>query len=113
VALAATIHLALMGREGLREVADASVRNAHYAYRMLTERGVEALYPDTPFFREFAIRLPSGSREAIRRGVDQAVLPGVSLARFPDLDVEDGLLIAFTEKHTREEIDGLVDLLSE
>jgi glycine dehydrogenase subunit 1 len=112
-ALAATIHLALLGREGLREVAEASVRNAHYALRTLTERGVEALYPDAPFFREFAVRLPSGSREAIRRGVERGVLPGVSLERFPDLDVEDGLLIAFTEKHTKEEIDALVDLLCE
>ena len=112
IALAATIYLALMGREGLRQVAETSVQNAHYARSELASRGIELLYPDTPFFREFAIQTTSDARRVIRRGVDRGLLPGVCLDRFPGLSLEDGLLLAFTEKHTKADIDTLVGFLA-
>ena len=112
-ALAATIHLALVGREGLREVALVSVQNAHYAQAALADAGVEPVFPDTPFFREFAIRTGRPGREVVRDGMEKGLLAGVYLSRMPGLDVEDGLLLAFTEKHRRDDIDRLVAFLSE
>jgi glycine dehydrogenase subunit 1 len=112
-ALAATVHLSLLGREGLREVAEASLQNAHYAWRRLRDvDGVEALYPDTPFVREFAVKTRENSRAILERGFEAGILAGVSLSRFPALAAPDGLLLAFTEKRSREEIDRLVDLLA-
>ena len=110
-ALAATIHLTLLGPEGLRTVAETSVRNAYYARDRLVESGVELLFPDAPFFREFAVRVPD-SRETLARGLERGILAGVSLARFPGAE-GDGLLLAFTEKHVKADIDALVETIAE
>ncbi|MCL7961226.1 MAG: aminomethyl-transferring glycine dehydrogenase subunit GcvPA [marine benthic group bacterium] len=112
-ALAATIHLSLLGRAGLRKVAEVSTRNAHYARsRLEAIEGVELLYPDSPFVREFAIRTEENSRAILERGFSAGVLAGVSLSRFPSLGAPDGLLLAFTEKRSREEIDRLIDVIA-
>ena len=112
-ALAATIHLALLGRSGLRAVAEASLQNAHYARRKLAEvAGVDLLYPGTAFVREFAIRTVEHSRAILERGFAAGILAGVSLSRFPSLPAPDGLLLAFTEKRSRAEIDRLVEVIA-
>ncbi len=112
-ALAATIHLSLLGREGLRDVAESSVQNAHYAWRKLQNvDGVTPLFPDTPFAREFAVATRENSRSILERGFEAGILAGVSLSRFASLEAPDGLLLAFTEKRSREEIDRLVDVLA-
>lgn len=110
--LAATIHLATLGPAGLRQVAEVSARNAHYAFdRIVTLDGVRPLYPETPFFREFAIATDEDSRKILERGMERGVLAGVSLSRFPELGAPDGLLIAFTEKRSRGDIDLLVEVI--
>jgi glycine dehydrogenase subunit 1 len=112
-ALAATLYLAMIGRSGLRQVAETSVQNAHYAARRIAELGgFELIYPDTPFVREFAVRVPEDPRAILSRGLERGVLAGVRLARFPELETPDGLLLAFTEKRNREEIDLLVEVLA-
>lgn len=111
-ALAATLYLSLVGREGLRQVAETSIQNAHYARRKLEEAGVELLFPGAPVAREFAVRTADESHAVIDRGVEAGLLAGVSLARFESLQVDDGLLLAFTEKRNRAEIDRLVDVVA-
>ncbi len=103
-----------MGREGLRQVAEASAQIAHYAYdRIVAIPGLEPLFPDAPFFREFAIKTAKPARAIIERGAERGVLPGVALSRFPQIDVEDGLLIAFTEKRSAKDVELLLDVLKE
>ena len=112
-ALAATVHLSLLGRAGLHEVAESSVQNAHYAWRKLQDvDGVTPLFPDTPFAREFAVATEEDSRSILERGFEAGILAGVSLSRFESLESPDGLLLAFTEKRSREEIDRLVEVLA-
>ncbi len=112
-ALAATIYLSTLGREGLRQVAETSARIAHYAYDRITEIGYEPLFPNTPFFREFAVKTPVASRAVIEHAAERGVLAGVALSRFPQLDVDDGLLIAFTEKRSKEDVELLLQVLKE
>ncbi|MGD8495386.1 MAG: aminomethyl-transferring glycine dehydrogenase subunit GcvPA [Gemmatimonadales bacterium] len=112
MALAATVYLSLVGREGLRQVAETSIQNAHYARRRLQEAGVELSFPDAPVAREFVVKTKEESWKVIDRGVAEGLLVGVSLQRFRSLQVDDGLLVAFTEKRNREEIDRLVGVLS-
>ncbi len=112
-ALAAAIYMSTVGREGLREVAEASTQIAHYAFDRLVDSGIEPLFPDSPFFREFAVRTRGPARAVIEQGAKRGILPGVALSRFPHIDIVDGLLIAFTEKRSKDEVDLLVDVLKE
>ena len=103
MAVAAAIHLSWLGPQGLREVGRACASKASYAAERLTAiDGVELVFPEAPFFKEFALRLPrgaSGVRDAL---VDRGYLAGVPLT---DLDA-NALLVAVTERRTREEIDA-------
>lgn len=101
VALAASIYLTLVGPRGLRAVAERSHQLAVYAAKQLAERGISRLY-DQPFFKEFAIALKD-PKEANRRLLEQGIIGGYELPQ--------GMLLAFTEKRTKAEIDLLVDVL--
>jgi len=116
-ALAATVYLSTVGKMGLQQVAESSAQLAHFAYdRIIEETNLQPLFPGAPFFREFALKTPGPARAIIERGAERGLLAGVALSRFPHLDVEDvedGLLIAFTEKRSREDVELLLEVLKE
>ncbi|MGH2712853.1 MAG: aminomethyl-transferring glycine dehydrogenase subunit GcvPA [Thermoleophilaceae bacterium] len=100
-ALAGVVYLSWLGRRGLVELAELMLRRTHYAREAL---GLEAINPG-PVAREFAVRVPDldGLFERARA---QGINPGYRLARdYPEY--EDGLLVAITERRTREQIDAL------
>jgi glycine dehydrogenase subunit 1 len=104
-ALCATVYTALMGPEGLREVAELSVSKAHYLAERLDKAGLKLRYPDAPFLWEFAVELPDVARsnEAL---LDAGMIGG--------LDLGDGaMLVAVTEKRTREELDAFVEVVAD
>lgn len=113
-ALAATIYLAAVGRSGLQRVAAASLRNAHLAFERITALdGFEPIFPGGPFFKEFAVRTPRPAAEVVASARKQGVLAGVPLSRFhAAFEVGDGLLVAVTEKRSRQDIERLVTALS-
>ncbi len=103
-ALAATVYTALMGPEGLREVAELSVSKAHYLADRLKDSGFELRYPDAPFLWEFTVELPdvAAASEAL---LESGIVGG--------LDLGDGaMLVAVTEKRTREELDAFVEVVA-
>jgi glycine dehydrogenase subunit 1 len=107
-ALRASIHLALLGPKGLRQVAELSTRKAHYAAQVLAAvPGISLAWPAAPFFKEFAIRLGGRDAQPVLDAVENAGFHGgVPIGRwYPDL--HDAVLVAVTEKRTRQEIDGL------
>ncbi len=59
------------------------------------------------------MKTPVASRAVIEHGAERGVLAGVALSRFPQLDVDDGLLIAFTEKRSTEDVELLLQVLKE
>jgi glycine dehydrogenase subunit 1 len=97
-AVAAAIYLTLMGPRGLKEVALRCHQLAVYAQKQLEVAGFPLLYKQ-PFFREFVVETPN-AQEINRRLLEQGILGG--------LEVEGGMLLAFTEKRSRQEIDRLV-----
>jgi glycine dehydrogenase subunit 1 len=110
MAIAATVYLAWLGPRGLEELGRACASKAAYAAERLTEvPGVELLHPDAPFFKEFPIRLPRPAAEVRDALVERGFLAGVALG---DADGH-ALLVAVTERRTREEIDGLARALKE
>ena len=110
MALAAAVYLGWLGPEGLVELGRRCASKAAYAAARLTEiPGVELLFSDAPFFKEFAVRLPRPAPE-----VRDALLHLGYLAGVPMVDAGGhALLVAVTEKRTREQIDGLAAALAE
>jgi glycine dehydrogenase subunit 1 len=100
-ALAGVVYLSWLGRRGLVELAELMLRRTHYAREAL---GLEPINPG-PVVREFAVRVPDLDG-LFERARDQGINPGFRLGRdYPEY--EDGLLVAITERRTREDIDRL------
>ena len=115
VALGATVYLALMGKEGLRKVAELGVQRAHYATQVLGQiPGYGLVYPH-PFFREFVLRTPVSGTEVNRFLLGRNIIGGIDTASaYPDVPaLENGLLLAFTDMTARSSIDDLAAALRE
>jgi glycine dehydrogenase subunit 1 len=112
LALAAAIYLSLLGKTGLRKVAELNYHKAHYAAQEISALPGYELAFDAPFFNEFAIRCPRPADEVNAHLLDYDILGGFPLGTvYPDMD--NDLLIAVTEMNSREEIDLLVQTLVE
>jgi glycine dehydrogenase subunit 1 len=105
-ALAGTIYLSWLGKRGIVELATLMLRRTHYARETL---GLEPINPG-PVVREFAVRVPDLDA-AVERARKAGINPGFKLRRaYPEY--EDGLLVAITERRTREQIDRLAAVLA-
>lgn len=112
-AVAATVHMALLGREGLTTMARACYSGARYLRGRLTELDGFSLVHSAPTFHEFALRCPLPARVAIEAVRETTgIEAGFDLGRL-DPAWDDQLLIAVTERRTREECDALVAALKE
>jgi len=104
IALRATIYLALLGKEGLREVAELCVQKSHHAARLAAEiPGYRLAHPGA-FFREFVLECPVDAASVVEAGRAGGLLMGVDLGRF-DPAWKRRLLVAVTEQRSAEEID--------
>jgi len=107
---AATVYLSLLGKKGVRRIAEVNVNRAHETRaRLLAEAKLTSCFTG-PFFNEFVVRVGDLARWE-KRCLAEKVVPGISLARwYPEL--ADALLVCVTEMNEREEIDRLVRGLS-
>ncbi len=113
-ALAFSIHMTLLGGEGLAKLARINHSRAQAAAaRLARVPGVTIL--NGAYFNEFTLILPTDAREVVRQLADRQVLAGVALGRlYPGIaDLERGLLVAATETTTGEDIEALADALEE
>ena len=109
-ALGSLVYLTLLGKQGLVEVAKLCVSKAQYARRRLTAvPGVSARF-DAPVFNEFVVELPRPALAVTKQLVEHGFAAGVPLSRYYG-DMANSLLIAVTEKRTRQEIDALAQIL--
>jgi glycine dehydrogenase subunit 1 len=110
-ALAMTMHLSLLGRQGVRELAGQNLAKARYAREKLEAiPGVERVFP-APTFNEFVLRLPRSVRLVNQALLEDKIIGPLALGRFyPEL-TKCGLFCV-TETTTREEIDRLADSLT-
>lgn len=108
LALRASIYLAVMGPSGLRQAAELSTRKAHYAADQLAKvPGLSIAFPG-PFFKEFVVRSSKDPRKVLAEVGKLGYHGGIALGDwYPDL--ADAILIAVTEKRTKEQIDGLAE----
>lgn len=111
MALRASVFLAAMGPQGMRQMAELCLQKAHYAQDQLAATGtVEAVFAD-PFFHEFVVRPKNGNpQKLLDAAQEENFFAGVPLGRwYPHL--ADCLLVSVTEKRTKAEIDRLAELV--
>jgi glycine dehydrogenase subunit 1 len=108
---AATVYLSLLGRTGLRRIAEVNVARAHDTHaRLINEAGLASCFTG-PFFNEFVIRTRDLARLEKRCAANK-IVPGIALGQwYPELP--GALLVCVTEMNEKEEIDRLVRDLSD
>ena len=112
IALAATVYLSLLGKNGLREVSELCYHKAHYAASQIAALPGYELWHQGPFYHEFVVRCPRPVEEINAHLLEHDVLGGYDLGQdYPEL--KDHMLIAVTEMNSKEDIDLLVDVLAE
>jgi glycine dehydrogenase subunit 1 len=106
MAVAAAVYLAWLGPDGLAELGRRCMAKARYtAERLANLGGVRLMWPQADFFKEFAVATEVGPEEVRRRLLGAGFLVGPVL--------EGGLLVAVTERRSREEIDRFVKAFEE
>ena len=106
MALYVTIYMSLLGKQGLKEVAELSYAGAHYLYDQLMCTGRFSRAFDKPFFNEFCVRYDGDVDELLSHCAAAGYLAGVKID-------EHTLMLAVTEKRQKHEIDELVELMKE
>jgi glycine dehydrogenase subunit 1 len=110
-ALTAIVYLCMLGKQGLKELAQVCADKAWYLQQRLLEvPGVSLRFPDRWYFNEFVVDLPLPADKVIRKLMTREISAGFPLVRYwPEMD--RSLLLAVTEKRTKEEIDLFAHLL--
>jgi glycine dehydrogenase subunit 1 len=112
LALGGLVYLCWLGPDGLRELGERCMALSAYAKERLAEAGFEPAFPARMSFKEVTVRVGRPAAEVIREVRARGVHPGYRLGRdYAGLD--DCLLVAVTEKRTREDVDRLAEVLAE
>jgi len=110
-ALMASVYMSLLGKEGLKQTAQLCADKAGYAYKCLTSiPNVKPRFKDNWFFNEFVIDLPSDAADVIDSLIEKGLAAGFPLSRYYK-DMENSMLIAVTEKRTKQQIGMLAEAL--
>ncbi len=112
MALAACIHLAALGKHGLKQVAKLCYQKAHYAAREIAKIPGFKVKMDLPCFHEFVVSCPKPVQEINEILIEHGIIGGYDLGQdYPEHD--DHMLLCCTEMNSRVEIDELVERLAE
>jgi len=111
LALASAIYLSVLGKNGLKQVANLCYQKAHYAARELSKIKGYKVSSET-FFHEFVLECPQPASDVNAHLLEHGILGGYDLGQdYPSH--KNHLLVAVTEMNSKEEIDTLVEVLSE
>ena len=110
MALAAAVYLSLLGRQGLRRVAELCYHRAHYAAAQIAQLPGYQVLDRGPFFKEFVVKTPRPVVEVNAVLRNQGIIGGYDLSGdYPHLG--DAMLLCVTEMNARADIDALVTAL--
>jgi glycine dehydrogenase subunit 1 len=111
LALRASVYMATMGPQGLREAAQLCFNKASYLVSRLKAAGLSTRFEKQAFFNEVLVKLDRPVKQALADASDAAILAGYDVGEhYPEL--VDCILVAVTEKRTRAQIDALVEVLA-
>ena len=108
--LTATIYMSMMGKEGIKQLAEQSYHKAHYLAEKICQVPGFKMLNDKPFFREFFILTEKDPNQVLLALEAEGIMGGINASVFPG--GKKGLLIAVTEKRTRAELDKYVEIIS-
>ncbi|GAP11017.1 glycine dehydrogenase (decarboxylating) alpha subunit [Bellilinea caldifistulae] len=112
MALAATVYMSLLGKTGLRQVAELCYHKAHYTAQQINQIPGFEVDLKAPFFHEFVVKCPDSVEEINEYLLDNGILGGYDLGNdYPHL--KNHMLLAVTEMNTREDIEILCEALKE
>lgn len=111
--LAATVYLALMGKQGLRQVAQLCYHKAHFAAEQINALNSYSVDLEQPFFNEFVVQCPVSVSEINTYLLDNwGIIGGYDIQQhYPER--RNQMLVAVTEMNSREEIEMLATALAE
>lgn len=105
-ALAVTIYLSLLGKKGLKSLAEQNFAKAHYAACQFAEVSGASLPFAGPRFNEFVVKTPAAVEKVLASLREEKIIGGLNLERFfPEL--KDHLLVSTTETVSKESIDRM------
>ncbi|MBD3240722.1 MAG: aminomethyl-transferring glycine dehydrogenase subunit GcvPA [Chitinivibrionales bacterium] len=111
-ALRAHAYMSLIGKEGLKRVAQLSFDKAHYAKERIRAIPNVEIMEASPTFNEFTVRLPIDAGECVGRMIDRGFAAGFPLGRYYP-GMENYLLVAVTEKRTKYDIGRFAEALED
>ncbi|MDW7987493.1 MAG: aminomethyl-transferring glycine dehydrogenase subunit GcvPA [candidate division WOR-3 bacterium] len=111
-ALMATIYLSVMGKNGIKEVAEHCYAKSHYLAKEISKLDGYELAFNAPFFKEFVIKTKLDPEYIIRELLKEKIFAGINLSRF-NKDWNNLMLVAVTEKRTKSELDQYIQILKE
>jgi glycine dehydrogenase subunit 1 len=112
MALASAVYLSVMGRQGLRRVAELCYHKAHYAAGEIARLPGFRIWNEGDFFHEFVVACPGPVADINEHLLEHEIIGGFDLGtEVPAL--AGHMLIAVTEMNTKDEIDDLVAALEE
>ena len=111
--LAFTIHMTLLGQEGLARLAEVNHANAVLlADALAAVPGVEVL--NDTFFNEFTVKLSKPAAQVVEALAAKGILAGVPASRLlPGAGLDDLLIVASTEVNTDEDRAAFISALKE
>jgi glycine dehydrogenase subunit 1 len=111
MALASNVHMSLLGKKGLREVAMQCHARAEYLKGEIAKIPGYRLPYAGPTFNEFVVEAPGDAAQMLAKLSSRRILAGIALSRYEAAD-RRRFLVAVTEMNTRAEMDHLVAALS-
>ena len=110
LALRGTIFMSVLGQEGLCELANTNFQKSEYLKEQLGKIDGVKIANTNPTFNEFIIETSKEASEIVNAFSKQGLNAGINLGKLYD-GMDNKLLIAVTEKRTKEQMDLFVDTL--
>jgi len=110
MALAVAVYLSVMGKHGMRQVAELNYHKAHYAAEQINKLPNYTVQRDKAFFNEFVVKGPKSVKDINQALIAEGIIGGYDLGQdYPTM--ADHMLLCVTEMNSREEIDTLASVL--
>jgi glycine dehydrogenase subunit 1 len=111
-ATAMTIKMCMLGKKGFIDAAHQCLAKSEYLKAKIADLPGYSLPYKAPTFNEFVVRVRGGSAQKLCTALaEKGIIAGYDLGRV-NSDGAGDLLVAVTERHTRQDLDRLVDALS-